>query len=133
MKKILFVLLLISCSEQKKESLDTKDSIINTSKSKSSPGPSQIISSPAGGNDKALEALKSEPKIKDVLITDANVLYASVIDDGTNRDGYAEYVCQVLSDYSTSVKKVKIIKFNSSNDPDRDNAYGVLLGEATCR
>jgi len=84
-------------------------------------------------NDKALDTILAEPKVKDAVITDADVLYASVLDDGTRRDGYAEYLCQVLGDYKTSVKRVKVVKYNSTNDPDMDNAYGVLLGEATCR
>ena len=83
-------------------------------------------------NGKALETILAEPKVKDAVITDANVLYASVLDDGTRRDGYAEYLCQVLGDYQTTVKRVKVVKYNSTNDPDRDNAYGVLLGEAIC-
>ncbi len=83
-------------------------------------------------NNKALETILAEPKVKDAVITDADVLYASVLDDGTRRDGYAEYLCQVLGDYKTTVKRVKVVKYNSTKDPDRDNAYGVLLGEATC-
>ena len=82
--------------------------------------------------DKALDAVIAEPKVKDAVITDADVLYASVLDDGTRRDGYAEYLCQLLGDYKTTVKRVKVVKYNSTNDPDRDNAYGVLLGEAMC-
>ncbi len=83
-------------------------------------------------NEKALDAILTEPKVKDAVITDADVLYASVLDDGTRRDGYAEYLCQVLGDYKTTVKRVKVVKYNSTNDQDRDNAYGVLLGEAMC-
>lgn len=83
-------------------------------------------------NNKALETIKAEPKVKDAVITEADVLYASVLDDGTRRDGYAEYLCQVLDDFKTTVKRVKVVKYNSFDDSDRDNAYGVLLGEATC-
>ncbi len=82
--------------------------------------------------DAALEALKKEPKILDLTLTDANVLYISVKDDGTRRDGYAGYVCQVLDDHGVTGKRVKIIKHRSQNDPNKDNAYGVLLGEQWC-
>lgn len=84
-------------------------------------------------NDKALDAILAEPKVKDAVIIDADVLYASVMDDGTRRDGYAEYLCQVLGDYKTTVKRVKVVKYNSYNDSNRDNAYGVLLGETACK
>lgn len=86
-----------------------------------------------GGKKEALKAILSEPKVTDAVITDANVLYASVNDDGSRRDGYASYLCEVLSDFNTSVKRVKIVKTNSFNDPNADNAYGVLLGECYCK
>lgn len=86
----------------------------------------------AGGKVAALSAIKKEKKVKEAIITDANVLYASVVDDGTRRDGYAEYLCQVLKDYGVPMR-VKIVKFGSKNDPKRDNAYGVLLGESWCK
>jgi hypothetical protein len=82
--------------------------------------------------DAALEALKKEPKILDLTLTDAKVLYVSVKDDGTRRDGYAEYVCGVLKEHGVTGKRVKIIKHGSQNDPNKDNAYGVLLGEKWC-
>lgn len=84
------------------------------------------------GNALALEAIKKEPKVIEALITEANVLYASVIDDGTSRKGYAEYLCMVLKDYNTTVTKVKVVKAGSTDDPNKDNAYGILLGECNC-
>ncbi len=84
-------------------------------------------------NEKILEVVNAEPKVKDAVITDANVLYVGVIDDGTKRDGYAEYLCQVLKDNQSDISRVKVVRFNSHNDPDKDNAYGVQLGEAWCK
>lgn len=83
-------------------------------------------------NEKALSEIRKEEKIKEALITEANVLYVSVLDDGTKRDGYAQYLCEVLKDFKTSIKRVKVVKVNSTNDPGKDNAYGVLLGESFC-
>lgn len=80
----------------------------------------------------ALEKIKTEPKIKDAVITDANVLYVAVLDDGTSRNGYASYCCEVLNELKTNVKRVKVVKFGSSRSPERDNAYGILLGESSC-
>jgi len=83
-------------------------------------------------NVKALEEIRAEPKIKEALITDANVLYVSVVDDGTNRNGYAEYLCQILNENDATTNWVKVVKAGSSKNPNKDNAYGVLLGEKHC-
>lgn len=83
-------------------------------------------------NKTALEEIKKEPKIKEAIITDANVLYVTVEDDGTNRDGYAQYLCGILKEHKASSSWVKVVKVNSINDENSDNAYGVLLGESNC-
>ena len=83
-------------------------------------------------NEKAIEEIRKEEKVKEALITEANVLYVSVLDDGTRRDGYAQYLCEVLKDFNTSVKRVKVVEVNSTNDQNKDNSYGVLLGESFC-
>lgn len=86
----------------------------------------------AKSNEEVLAIVKEEPKVKDAVITEAGVLYAGVLDDGTRRDGYAEYLCQLLRDNGAIATRVKVVKANSHNDPNKDNAYGVLLGEAYC-
>lgn len=83
-------------------------------------------------NKLALEEIRKEAKVKEAIITDANVLYVTVEDDGTRRDGYAGYLCEVLNDHKATAKTVKVVKVNSSKDPDADNTYGVLLGEMNC-
>ncbi|RZJ72329.1 MAG: hypothetical protein EOO45_11095 [Flavobacterium sp.] len=83
-------------------------------------------------NKKALIEIKKEIKVKEAIITDANVLYVTVDDDGTPRNGYADYLCEVLKENNSTVTLVKVIKFGSTNDAAADNVYGVLLGESTC-
>jgi len=83
-------------------------------------------------NQAALAEIKKEPEIKEAIITDANVLYVTVDDDGTKRDGYAQYLCEVLKEKKATTNWVKVMKVNSINDPNADNAFGVLLGEAHC-
>lgn len=83
-------------------------------------------------NEKALTEIRKEKKVAEAIITDANVLYVSVKDDGTRRDGYAEYLCQILKENGSTISWVKVTKVGSTNDPNKDNAYGVLLGEAHC-
>jgi hypothetical protein len=85
-------------------------------------------------NTEKLKLLMSkEPSVKDFVLTEVGVLYISVSDDGTRRDGLAEYFCQTMKDESINIKRVKIVKFGSSKDPNRDNSYGVLLGECWCK
>jgi hypothetical protein len=83
--------------------------------------------------DKLKKLMAEEPSVKDFVLTEAKVLYISVISDGTRRDGLASYFCQQMKDNGISVDQVKIIKFGSQNHPDRDNAYGILLGESWCK
>lgn len=83
-------------------------------------------------NVTALEEIKKEPKVKEAVVTDADVLYVSVEDDGTNRNGFAQYLCEILNEHKATTKWVKVVKVNSINDPNSDNAYGILLGESNC-
>lgn len=83
-------------------------------------------------NKTALEEIKKEPKVKEAIITDANVLYVSVEDDQTRRDGYAQYICEVLREHKSTIGWVKVVKVGSANEENSDNAYGVLLGEYMC-
>jgi hypothetical protein len=94
----------------------------------------QGVSAPEVSNsskDVVLIKVRNEPKVIEAMITDAKVLYVSVRDDGTRRTGYAEYLCMIAK--SNFVERVKVIKVNSQNDPNRDNSYGVLLGESWCK
>lgn len=50
----------------------------------------------ADWKDTALTDLRGEPKIVEAMFTGASSLWVSVRDDGTNRDGFAEYVCNSL-------------------------------------
>jgi len=90
-----------------------------------------IESSSIKSNSDILKLVKSEPKVRDATITSADVLYVSVVDDGTSRDGYASYICETIR--GGSVNHVKVVKFGSINDPNKDNAYGIVLGESYCK
>lgn len=97
-----------------------------------SSGSSESTSTDSSNNEAVLAAVKAEPKVKDATITDANVLYVGVVDDGTKRDGYADYLCQVAKEKGRDLFKVRVMKVNSFDDPNRYDAYGVLLGESSC-
>lgn len=127
--------IIISC-ENRQETMQ-KEIIDSIAKKQADTAMGYVNTSPEsyskGDNKEALKAILSEPKVTDAIITDANVLYASVNDDGSNRDGYASYLCNVLIDFKSPVRTVKIVKTNSSKDPNKDNAYGVLLGQSDCK
>ena len=84
-------------------------------------------------NKDVLAIIRKEQKVKDATITDEDVLYAAVEDDGTSGNDYAEHLCMVLKDHYSTVQRVKIVKVNSKNDPKSDNDFGVLLGESWCK
>lgn len=83
-------------------------------------------------DEKALIEIRKEKKVIEAFLTEANVLYVSVADDGTRRDGFAEYLCQIIKENGSTINLVKITKIGSNQDPNRDNAYGVLLGQCNC-
>lgn len=78
------------------------------------------------------DSILAEPRVLDAAITDADVLYAVMQTDGTSRNGFAEYLCQRVKDLGVQIERVKIVEANTQKHPDRDNAYGVLMGEAWC-
>lgn len=82
----------------------------------------------------AKEALKTEPKIKDFNYQpDAAVQWqVGVIDDGTSRTGYAEYICLLLADHGanvsgTHVRIVDIVKIKRGA-----NFRSAALGHVAC-
>lgn len=126
---IIFIILVIifdTCSNDNKENRKNTSEKSEVKKTKKKEVNIDSI------NSVALEKIKEEPKVKDAVITDANVLYVGVVNDGTNRDGYASYCCIVMNELNSSVKRVKVVEFGSYNSPNRDNAYGILLGESSC-
>ncbi len=90
---------------------------------------SSVIAQSPAIKEKLKTLMKDEPKVKDHVLTEANVFYASLIDDGTRRDGFAEYLYYTLKGEGIMVFKVVIVRVGSQKDPKRDNAYGVKLGE----
>lgn len=74
---------------------------------------------------------KEEPTAKDALWTSNSIFKVGVIDDGTLRDGYGDYVCQVLYEYGFRGKKVwvqiiDIVKLTRNGD-------WVKLGQSRCQ
>jgi uncharacterized protein YbbC (DUF1343 family) len=87
-------------------------------------------------NKKAIQEIKDSygesERFVEVMLTDADVLYISVRDNGVDQSQFAHTICNVLKSNNATTKWVKIVKANSSNDPNADNSYGVLLGDCHC-
>jgi hypothetical protein len=77
-----------------------------------------------------VDYFQSEDSIsKDAFWSSDSLLKVGVIDDMTSRNGYASYVCEVISDYGittpTAIHVVDIVKIKLKND-------WVILGKAKC-
>ncbi len=73
----------------------------------------------------------AEPTTKDAVWTQDDIFKVGVLNDGSRRDGYASYVCEVLYDYGfrgakIQVQVIDIQKLVSEGSWDR-------LGRAYCR
>lgn len=81
--------------------------------------------------DAAMTELRAEPRIKDLQYeADHSVLRIGVLNDGSNRDGYAQYVCATLHAHaaggSVLIKIIDIGRLVSEKE-------WVTLGEHYCR
>ena len=84
--------------------------------------------------DLAKHLIDNESKVLDAYINDSGYLYVQVRDDGTNRNGYASYLCDEARAVSPNrnIRVVRVMKVNTFDHPDRFNAYGIRLGESRC-
>lgn len=89
-------------------------------------------------NDDLREKIKQyflsdkEPTVKDATWTSDYMFKVGVIDDGTNRDGFASYVCETLrSDFGISDEKliVEVIDIQKLVDTNK----WVELGQSICK
>ena len=81
-------------------------------------------------NKKLLTELKGEQQIVEAVINDANVLYVAVHNDGSNRNGFATYVCEVAAENKSTIDKVKVVQVGTAN---KENGLGIVLGESECK
>lgn len=72
-----------------------------------------------------------EKTTKDALWTTSDIFKVGVIDDGSRRDGYADYVCSVLYDYGFKGKKVWVQVIDIVKLSRNDKWF--KLGESRCQ
>lgn len=101
------------------------------------PNPDQIEPPPADGLDQARLKVKDvfsgstdEPTSKDAAWSSPTTFKVAVLDDGTPRNGYAQYVCMVLDDYGFKGRAVTVQIVDGGQLPLTDEAR--KLGEAKC-
>ena len=51
---------------------------------------------------------QNEPTVKDATWSNSSTLKVGVINDGTNRDGYAQYICEVLNQKGLQGKQITV-------------------------
>lgn len=80
---------------------------------------------------KALSAVKAEKTVLDAKwrMPNQNVLWVAMAADGSSRDGFAEYLCEVITEAAPdgSLKTVWIY------DPASYKAGGTAMGKAACK
>lgn len=54
--------------------------------------------------------MQKERQVKDLLITDAGNIYVGMLDNGSDRRGYAMYVCEVAREFASSSTQDKLIR-----------------------
>jgi hypothetical protein len=72
-----------------------------------------------------------EPNVIDALWTDKHVFKVGMVSDGSNRDGYAQHVCQVLYDYDYKGDSILVRVIDYPRLLDGDG--WVNLGSAQCK
>lgn len=72
-----------------------------------------------------------EPTAKDAVWTTPSILKVGVVNDGSRRDGYASYVCQVL--YERGFKGIGVwVQVIDITQLTQNNKW-VRLGQARCQ
>lgn len=73
---------------------------------------------------------ESEPAVKDATWTSAKRFTVAVTNDGTARNGYAKYVCEMLYDYGFKSKGVRVLVVDMASVRNKETWR--QLGSANC-
>lgn len=81
-------------------------------------------------NEKIIAKVKREQGVWDAIIID-NVLYVSGSNSIIDADGYAQYLCHLLEENKSFVKKVKIVNAGYTDLLPSDYLASEIIGEST--
>lgn len=84
-------------------------------------------------HDKVVKLFQSneEKKAKDAVWTANNIFKVGVINDGSNRSGYAQYICSVLDDYGFKGKGIWVQVIDIMQLTQKSK--WVKLGDSRCK
>lgn len=86
----------------------------------------------ADWRDDAVKLVKQEPKVVEAAFPGPVSFWASVQDDGSNRDGFANYLCLVLADAGMPEGASAIVHVWDAASMPGDGEMREL-GQADCR
>jgi len=81
-----------------------------------------------GKKQQVVNHFKDDKTIKDSVWTSASTFRVGVLDNGSNRDGLAQFVCQELNSLNVHNVTVKVIDIQKLVSTDK----WVELGKANC-
>lgn len=79
---------------------------------------------------RVVDHFKTEKLARDSVWANNQLFKVGVLDDGTERDGYAQYVCQVLVDYGFGGKEIRVEIIDIAKLVRTEK--WVVLGSARC-
>lgn len=87
---------------------------------------------PNAWQTKALKAVKAEKKVLDATwrAPETNVLYVSMMPDGSRRDGFAQYLCMLFTTAGAPEGELKTVFIY---DPVNFESGNQSMGMAACR
>lgn len=88
------------------------------------------VSAASDWRDAALEEVKTERAVIEAMFSQSISLWVSVRDDGTRRDGFARYLCLVLSDAGKPTDEFVVVHVWDAAKMARQEM--VELGKAEC-
>ena len=82
----------------------------------------------------AKRAIKAEPKVKDFIYQPGQAVewQIGVLDDGTSRVGYANYICDLLAEHRASKPKTHVRIVDIAKVANGQNFRAASLGHVAC-
>lgn len=79
-------------------------------------------------------AIRAEPKVKDLLHQQGQAVewQVGVLDDGTSRDGYARYICEILAENGASTPRTQVRIVDITRVSRRETLRSASLGQVAC-
>ena len=83
-------------------------------------------------NKSALVEIRGISWIRKAFISDDNVFYIEVYDDGEEKKSWAKRICELLAEHESPIKHVRVISAGSVLERNADKSYGELLAQSKC-